>query len=200
MDVAAAQRVRDPNGFAAVEKELLDSGLEHNVNNQAWGLIQKYSQIFNRFLHQNLLILLRSHWDWYINKLGLFTVHGRNECGGPSLSNTEQKELERLGFAPIRKQIEVLERSTGVKFSLADDILDNAEEMALVRNLGIHNRWEVNDFYKSKTKTSQEWTAGDIRVFTALELEAWNESLVRLTHETCFPIAKLYCAASDFPT
>jgi hypothetical protein len=58
----------------------------------------------------------------------------------------------------------------------------------------------VNNFYISKTKTTQQWTNGEIRVFTVPELEAWHKSLINLTHETCFPIAKLYCAASGFPT
>ena len=115
------------------------------------------------------------------------------------MSKAEQKELERVGFVPIRKQIEILERSTGVIFSIEADTIDNAEEMSLVRNLGIHNRWEVNDFYKFKTKSTQQWTTGEIRVFTVPELEAWHRSLINMTHETCFPIAEQYVAASDFP-
>src|SRR5690606_27930026 len=104
LDIAAGQRVREPGGFSAVENELIKNGLALESNNQAWALIKKYQEIFNQFVRQNVLVLLRSHWDWYIDKLGAFTVHGRNEIGGPTLSKSEMKNLDRLGFQPIQTQ------------------------------------------------------------------------------------------------
>jgi hypothetical protein len=199
MDTAAGQRVREPGGFLAVEKELLDNGLDLETNNQAWALISKYQDIFEQFVFQNVLILLRSHWDWYIENLGAFVVHARAELGGPRLSKKECRDLEQIGFASIRNQISLLSVSTGINLSLAPEIVDKVEEMSLVRNLGIHNRWEVNSFYLSKSKHSGEWELGEIRTFCASELEGWHKSLVELVHQTCFAVAKLYSAASGFP-
>lgn len=115
------------------------------------------------------------------------------------MSGTAQKGLARIGFRPIRKQIEILEQCTGITFSLDANTLDLAEEMALVRNLGIHNRWEVNGFYRSESKSSSQWSDGEIRVFDSTELQQWYKSLIDMTHATSFPIAKLYCSASGCP-
>ncbi|MCZ6834428.1 MAG: hypothetical protein O7G85_01510 [Planctomycetota bacterium] len=199
MDIATGQRIRLPNGLAEVEQELFDGGLEKIHNDEAWALLQKYQSIFSRFVYQNVLILLRSHWDWYIDKLAAFTQHGNTEIGGPTLSNNAQKNLERLGFAAIRRQIEILEQCTGLTFQFDASTIDHAEEMALVRNLGIHNRWEVNYHYRSKSIFATRWSEGELRVFDATELEQWHISLINMIHNTSFPIAKLYCSASDYP-
>lgn len=78
MDIAAGQRLREPNGFAAVEEELIEGGLDLAANNQAWAIIEEYQGLFDRFVFNNVLILLRSHWDWYINRLGAFTRQAMN--------------------------------------------------------------------------------------------------------------------------
>jgi hypothetical protein len=70
--------------------------------------------------------------------------------------------------------------------------------MSYVRNLGLHNRWEVDAFYLRKTLTAG-WNVGEIRVVTIDELKTWVSSLTSLLTETSIPIAKKYFSAPDYP-
>ena len=69
LDVATSQRKRLPNGLAEVEKELVENGLDPKTNAGKWTILDKYQPIFSKFVYQNVLISLSSHWDWYIDKL-----------------------------------------------------------------------------------------------------------------------------------
>jgi hypothetical protein len=200
MDVATSQRIRLPNGLAEVEKELVENGLYPKVNADTRAILDKYQSIYSKFVYQNVLISLKSHWDWYIDKLGAFTVFGRNEVGGPQITNSDQRDLERIGFASITKQIKILQKCTGISFQFESDTLAHATEMALVRNLGIHNRWEVNEFYLARTKTAAQWTVGDIRTFGVPELEHWHQNLINMINSTSIKVAIHFRDASDYVT
>lgn len=199
MDVATGQRIRLPNGLAEVEKELVDNGLDPKTNADTWAILDKYQSIFSKFAYQNVLISLRSHWDWYIDKLGAFAAFGRDEVGGPQITNSDQRDLESIGFASITKQVNILEKCIGISFQFDSDTLDHAAEMALVRNLGIHNRWEVSEFYLTRTKTTAQWTVGDIRTFGVSDIQDWHQSLIRMINGTSIPVAKHFRDASDYP-
>lgn len=72
------------------------------------------------------------------------------------------------------------------------------KKMSYVRNLGLHNRWEIDAFYLRKTLTSG-WVLGEIREVSIAELRTWVSSLTKLLDETSIPIAKEYCSAPDYP-
>ena len=91
-----------------------------------------------------------------------------------------------------------MEESCGIKLSLSPQILSNINEMSLVRNLGLHNRWEVDDFYLRKTSSSI-WELRDVRIIEIGELQSWAGSLSKLINETSLQIAIKYVGAPDYP-
>jgi len=70
--------------------------------------------------------------------------------------------------------------------------------MSLVRNLGMHNRWEVDDYYLQKSSASG-WELKDVRIIEIAELRSWSASLSKLINETSFEISIKYVGAPDFP-
>jgi len=94
-------------------------------------------------------------------------------------------------------QLNVIENICGIKFEISNDTRNKLFEMYLVRNLGLHNRWEIDDKYKSLSLT-KELVVGNIRLVTINELREWQEELNLIIHETSMKIAKLYKDIPEF--
>lgn len=197
MDEAAGQRVRQPNGVQGIDQALLNAGLEKALLDDGWKYLGKYKGLFEGFITQSVLIALRSQWDWYIRNLGNFIlISKRSEVHG-ALSRAEEKDLERIGFKDILSQLAILEKYADLNIEVTDSIEAAVYEMSLVRNLGLHNRWEVDDHYIDSTK-ARSWKKGEIRVFDITELEEWHRALVRLVNETWSPVAVRFKDSPDY--
>jgi hypothetical protein len=197
-DSAAGAYVRLPNALNNIEKKLIEEGLGKREWERGWDYLQKYQVIFNNTLFQNVVILMRSHWDWYIRQIGEFINFARVHIALPPLNKKQQSELTRIGWSEITKQLVVLEESCGIKLSLSPQVLSDIHEMSLVRNLGLHNRWEVDDVYLSKTSGSI-WELRHVRIIEIGELKSWSGSLSKLISETSLEIAIKCVRAPDYP-
>lgn len=122
----------------------------------------------------------------------------RNHVSSSALDRNQQKDLARIGWKEITQQLTILEESCGIKFNLSQAILSDINEMSLVRNLGMHNRWEVDHYYLNKTSLSN-WNLKDVRLIDIAELRSWSGSLSKLINETSVEIAIKYVHAPDFP-
>lgn len=197
-DIAAGKYVQLPNALDNIEQELIKEGLEKKLWDNGWSYLQRYQPIFNNTIFQNVLILMRSHWDWYIRQMGEFVSFARNHVSSPALDRNQEKDLARIGWKEIAQQLTILEKSCGIKFNLSSAILSDINEMSLVRNLGMHNRWEVDDYYLNKTSSSK-WDLKDVRLIDIAELRSWSGSLSKLINETSLEIAIKYVHSPDFP-
>lgn len=197
-DSAAGAYVRLPNALNNIEEKLIEGGLEKREWERGWDYLQKYQAVFNNTIFQNVVILMRSHWDWYIRQIGEFINFARVHIAYPPLSKKQQTDLNRIGWSEITRQLVILEESCGIKFSLSPQILLDINEMSLVRNIGLHNRWEVDDFYLRKTSSSI-WELKDVRIIEIGELKSWAGSLSKLIMETSLQIAIKNVGAPDYP-
>jgi hypothetical protein len=197
-DIAAGKYVRLPNALDNIEQELIKEGLDKKLWDNGWNYLQRYQPIFNNTIFQNVLILMRSHWDWYIRQIGEFVSFARNHVSSPALDRNQQKNLARIAWKEITQQLTILEESCGIRFNLSHAILSDINEMSLVRNLGMHNRWEADDYYLNKTSSSN-WDLKDVRLIEIAELRSWSGSLSKLINESSLEIAIKYAGAPDFP-
>jgi hypothetical protein len=197
-DIAAGKYVRLPNALDNIEQELIKEGLDKKLWDNGWSYLQRYQPIFNNTIFQNVLILMRSHWDWYIRQVGEFVSFARNHVSSPVIDRNQQKNLARIGWKEITQQLTILEESCGITFNLSHAILSDINEMSLVRNLGMHNRWEADKYYLNKTSSSN-WDLKDVRLIEIAELRSWSGSLSKLINETSLEIAINYAGAPDFP-
>ena len=183
VDEAAGQRVRQPDGVQGIDQALLNAGLEKTLLDDGWLYIKKYKRIFERFVTQSVLIALRIQWNWYIRNLGSFILASKRSEEHEALPRAVEIDLGRIGFKDILSQLSILEKCAGIKIEVSDSVGTAVYEMSLVRNLYLHNRWEVDDYYIENTRTLR-WQRGEIRVFDISELEEWHRALVRLVNVT----------------
>lgn len=197
-DTASGDFIRMPDGLNRLEVKLLQQGLSKAEWDRGWNLIQKYMPVFENTVFQNVLMLMRSHWDWYIRQVGEFVRFARTHMVDPLLDNKQQKLLDNIDRKELKDQISVLEMACGITFNISSSVMESVGEMSLVRNLGMHNRWEVDDFYLNKT-LSAGWEIDDIRLVEINELRNWASSLNKMIDETSFPIAMKYASVPDYP-
>ncbi len=196
-DEAAGLTVRSPGGVRRVE-EKLGLGADSRVAADAWKYLGDFKPVLSKHVFQNTLITMRSHWDWYVSRLGSFVEFGREHVPGPSLSKQEQRSLGRIGFRPIDEQTEILAKASGTTFTFKPKTIELAREMSMVRNLGVHNRWEVDSYYSENTQTDRNWELGELRYFDRDELGTWHSAIIDLIHATTIEVAKTYRDAPEF--
>jgi len=198
MDIAAGQRVRQPGATAEIEKEMIAGGTTQDVLDLHWKTWAKYKVIFEGFVFQNAIVSMQSHWDWYLRKLGAFILFARQAVAAPPLPSKTSKELKRIGFANFADQITILRESTGLPLVVPTESVERVKEMSLVRNIGLHNRWEVDEGYLGQTNSTDLWAVGDIRTVKSAELLRWHQDLMNVINATWPPIAERYVDAPDF--
>ena len=197
-DKAAGEFIRLPNGLSMLKTSLLKEGMKESDWESGWEYLDKYKNLFQSFIFQNVLITIRSSWDWYINKLAEFIIFALENTGN-SLIESELRNLLRITRPEILEQILIIEKVCKLDFHVSEEIRECIREMSLVRNLGIHNRWEVDQQYLNKASSQDRWQIGDIRTFDSKELRLWHRSLIELINKTCKPVATKYVSVSPYP-
>jgi len=100
-DIAAGKYIQLPNALDNLKQELSKEGLDKKLWDNGWSYLEKYQPIFNNTIFQNVLILMRSHWDWYIRQIGEFVSFARKHVSSPDSDKTQQKNLARIGWKEI---------------------------------------------------------------------------------------------------
>ena len=190
VDTATGQYVRIvPNAERTIKSFLINSaGWSEETYETSWACFEDLLNEFQSPIHQHAVYSIISHWDWFISNLGRFI-----DFAEKSLTPEKQtdKDLLKLNFKPVTKQIEIVKNETGISFAIDGNTLDLVVEMDLVRNLGMHNEWEVDDTYLKKTKTSR-FKPGDKRVFDIQEITKWHSAFLQLIGTLASEIAVHY--------
>ena len=197
-DEAAGKFIRLPDGLDMLKANLLKAGMQEQEWESEWGYLEKYQKLFRHVVFQNVLIVIRGCWDWYVKKLAEFVIFAYGNNTDDALSQKDKKSLQRITHPGILEQVSILERVCNLDFRVPEKTKQYIEEMSLVRNLGLHNRWEVDKTYLEKTSKRNRWQVGDIRIFDILELKLWYGSLIDLISRTCKPMAIQYVLASPY--
>ena len=196
-DAAAGRMVRLPNGFSDVKKSMIADGFDSPKIDQAFGILGKYKGLFQMLMFQNVLISIISHWDWYIRRLSEFVVFSREHIELPRLNSRDRGALLRIDHKSVLQQLEIIEKSCDVSFDITPGQRSHFKEMTLVRNLGVHNRWEVDRHYLEKTDTGP-WETNQIREFDETELNPWHGRLLRIVNNTSKHLSRRLLDAPEF--
>jgi hypothetical protein len=192
VDLAVGQYLHeDARALEKIRTGFADVGVSSEAWETNWACLEYYLKAFPSPVFQNALFSMVMHWDWYIARLGGFVEFARRHVPCPPLDTKDQNGLARISQTGIANQLGILGRATGLSFNLPIQTIDSVVEMDLVRNLGIHHQWEVDDRYL-KHSANKSWTVGDIRTVSRTELAEWRDVLSKIIVETCTPIARAF--------
>lgn len=197
LDAAAGRYIRLPWGLWRVRRmfKVTDSAWQRGLQS-----FLKHRQVFEKSVMQNIVVSLKSQWDWFVTKSGEFVIFAQSCETKHHLSLKKISELESMGQnKPIERQIEILSQSTGVDFTFPQSTRDTIQELTLVRNLGIHNRWEVDEKYLTRSMNAANWELGKMRTVSADEVELWEISTLTRLRNVAFPLAFRYGSAPNYP-
>jgi hypothetical protein len=185
------------NGYLKIRNQFLQYGLAEQAWNDNWKAFQTYIETFPNPTTQNALFSMVMHWDWYIAKLGKFVEFARSHVSSPPLNLKQEENLKRIAFRNISNQLTILSETTGLKFDEDPTALPNIVEMDLVRNLGMHKQWAVDDYYRERA-ISPEWKTGMLRTVSMSDLETWQRAVTNTIRTTSTMIAQKYVGAPDY--
>ena len=197
LDVAAGQRVRQPGAIQELEADFLSHGLTAQTWEASWSLVARYQEFLKAAMFQSVVVALRSHWDWYVRRIGEFLMFCRPHVACTQLSKGQSDSLGNIGRKEFREQLVILETATGLTLTLTAQTKDSIVLMSHVRNLGLHNRWEADKQFLS-AHPNCGLAVGDIRVVSRADLETWSTALIAGIQVTSFAIAKKYVSVPDY--
>ena len=197
-DEAVGQFLRsDPDAYIKVKAGIERHGLSRHAWETGWMSFESYLKAFPNPVLQNALFGMLMHWDWYISKLGKFVQFGRVHVLCPPLGRKEIRQLGAIGRIPLREQFGLLQAATGVSPNLPIATIESLVEMNLVRNLGMHNQWEVDEHYKQRAR-SGDWLVGSIRAVSWDEIREWQANLSDAVRATAILIAQKFVEAPEY--
>ncbi len=197
VDAASVAYVRLPEGMANLERVFIERLDSSKTYDEAWKILEKYQTVFEKIPFQSVLIAMNSHWDWYARKLANFISFARQDLNQGALKKLDEKRLLRFSSLPIGEQLEVIEAAVGITPILTVEENRELQEMALVRNLGLHNRWEIDNRYLERTNRGG-YQKGELRIIEIEELTKWHQIFIKVVQTTGFEIALAFVNANDF--
>ena len=197
VDIASGAYVRQPDGMSNLERIFMERLDSPKTYDEAWGIIGKYQAVFERVPFQSVLIALNSHWDWYARKLINFIQFARRDLNQPALAKSEIDRIKRFASLPICEQLDVIQIAACRPLTLGDADKSELQEMALVRNLGLHNRWEIDDRYLERT-VRRGYQVGEIRFIEIDELNRWHQVFNKVVQATGIEVASAFLKANDY--
>lgn len=197
-DIATSEHIRIEGKLEDIEATFTERLYTKESYDECWEFLQRYFEIFKKGAFQNVIVSLNSHWDWYIRNLGKFIDFARDHVESPALNARQRNDLSRIGNCSISQQLETIEIVSGVQLEIDENDKEHLKEMSRVRNLGLHNRWEVDEKYiELSGRTDVE--IGDIRFVEIDEINLWHGALIKTLDETCRKVAIHYIAAPSYP-
>lgn len=195
-DLATGAFLREGNGKERLERYMEANGLDPGAHQSGWAILQKYRQVFGPSPFQSVLVSMCSHWDWYVRRLCEFVRAGREFERSAPMSKALESSFRRADRLPFDEQIPVLSSAADVAFPGADECISELYEMTLVRNIGLHNRWEIDAKYLGESSCTR-FMVGEIRDVTASELHSWQALLIKLIQCTSTTLAMRYRALPE---
>lgn len=197
-NMASAEFAKTDGGMKVMEGRFTSGAYTKESYDMSWGIFAKYLDYFRVSMRQSVLISMNSHWDWYVRKLSSFIEFSRNYVESPELNSANKKDFARIGNCSISHQLKILQNVTGANFDISDSDTQNFQELSLIRNLGIHNRWEVDEKYLEKSRATNI-EVDEVRELPLDELFSFHSSFHNVLHETCRKVSIKYAKSPDYP-
>ncbi len=137
--------------------------------------MEKYGEFFDSYIRQHAVILMVSEWDWYLGHLRRFVTRcWKMESLDGKTKRPSVKSVS--GDSKIEKSIRKLfVECEAEKWPFIPEEAAAWKELDLVRNLGIHGRWEVSKSYMKLSEFGKHFAPGDVRIPLPEEVAGWMD-------------------------
>src|SRR5262245_35804356 len=159
----------------------------------------KYAPLFESYIRQHAVIFLVSEWDWYVTKLMQFLRRSwkMEEWGGKTKRPQGFKKDKTV--SEIEADVRRIQNLCGVsEWPFDPRVVEQWNELSLVRNLGIHHRWEVNRHYLKASMWREYWYPGDLRIPIEDEVVTWIDCVKDAVNNTSVWAAKRFADAPAY--
>ena len=194
---AASEYSKLDGSMEKMKDVFLQGSISDENYENSWLCLEKHSDIFRVGLLQSVLITMNSHWDWYIRSLCDFIRFSRVFIAEPALDNKLEKDFRRIGYSSISQQLGILQAVTTITFNLNVHDIKNIIMLSLIRNLGIHNGWQVDSRYIEKTGNTNLKVSDTLRV-SVPEMQLYHESFYNILLETCSKVSMKYANVPNY--
>jgi hypothetical protein len=182
--VAELYAESNPEGWKSKAfSRMREQGIETSAISPGWDSLKNYMEYFRHANVHSAVIALCSHWDWFIRKLSNFIFEYKDYLKIP----TSVKNYKNIGMKPILEQIEIIEKSLDISLSIKEADKAILKVVSGIRNIGVHNRWEVDAKYLKSN--ADNWKIGEIRIIESGELKNWGEVFVRCIDAIAYNVA-----------
>ena len=190
--IAAMQALEKcPDGLKQLQIELkvgLDGGLREDVFRDHWQFEQRFQGMRRVWDNQAIVVLWSSAWDWFIRQLIEFVTKAE-------LARGREVKYQKIVYAPFKEQIAWLDRLCNSSIP-GQQSLDAVDEMICVRNLGLHNAWEVDRKYLHQHRGGS-FQLGQIRAVKSDELLNWQRGILAVLDHYASAVAKRFSDALE---
>jgi hypothetical protein len=198
VDVAVAlYRDSRPDALDEIKLSFIHQGMSREAWDESFDCMTKYMEFLPSPVFQSALVEMVSHWDWYVGKLARFIEFARALGPRPHMRPADEKKLPNIGLESFSRQIVLLQAASGGALSFQATHLNQLKEMVRVRNLGVHNQWEITAYYV-RTSGRHRSAVGDVRDIEIRELEGWRKILAGIINKSASYFASMYSVAPPF--
>jgi hypothetical protein len=157
----------NPDGYQQLIDRLKSVGFSNGIDDESWNDFKLILNEKPHPLNQQVVFNIEFAWDRFLNEIGRFIVVANKEIG-ITYSSKDERTIKRFHLAPFKEIVDCLNRNMGPTL-IHDQEIDSVNELSLLRNLGVHNDWIIDEEYCTKTK-NQNLIIGEIRDVTIEEV------------------------------
>ena len=170
---------------------IVDSLIEEGASKEDLYFALKFGaehrDFFQAFTRQNATVLLMNEWEWFHSRLMSFARWALRHEGG-SLPSTNR------GIVGEIRRIEEVARQT---LPLTDEERDALNELEMVRDLGMHHRWEMDRRYINANRLSEDYI-GVLRIPRYDEIMNWKRTLAKTVQHCAMEMGRRFVEAPDY--
>lgn len=80
LDYISGEYLGQLTSLEKIKSKMIKDGLSDDEWEKSFECLTKYREVFEKWIFQNVLIQIKSHWDWYIRRLTEFIVFARENA------------------------------------------------------------------------------------------------------------------------
>jgi len=180
---------RGPNSYNEFDARIRSQGFTNGIDNESWQDFKLYIEAKPEPLAQQIIFNIEFSWDRYLNGIREFIQKG-NKSLNINFSNDDNKIIKRMHLSPFPDVVSCIDRNIGFT-DISHKEIDSVTELSLLRNLGVHNDWIIDETYLQKTKETNV-ILGELRVFTASDIAPLYQDLLISMRKITSVISKFY--------